>query len=84
MLRTMFSTAPALEKPELEKRYRSLITALVSAFGLGMDVIKAIDHYRHIGPKIRPELIVVTSLVLLTLLVTSVRTLLRYLRFVPD
>jgi len=39
----MFSTAPALEKPELEKRYRSLITALVSAFGLGMDVIKALD-----------------------------------------
>ncbi len=79
----MFSTAPALEKPELEKRYRSLITALLSAFGLGMDVIKAIDHYRHMGPKIRPELIVVTSLVLLTLLVTSVRALLRYLRFVP-
>jgi hypothetical protein len=80
----MFSTAPALQKPELEKRYRSLITAILSAFGLGMDVIKAIDHYRHMGPKIKPEFIVLTSLILLTLLVISIRALLRYLRFVPD
>jgi hypothetical protein len=76
----MFSTAPALEKPGLEKPYRDLIVALVSAFGLGMDVIKAIDHYRHMGPKISPEFIVVTGLVLLILLVTSVRALVRSLR----
>jgi hypothetical protein len=59
----MFSTAPALQKPELEKRYRNLITAIVSAFGLGMDVVQAIEHFRHMGPKIRPELIVATGLV---------------------
>jgi hypothetical protein len=72
----MFSTASVLEKPE----YRSLFVALGSAFGLGMDAIKAIDHYRRMGPKISPALLIATSLVLLILLVTSVRALSRYLR----
>lgn len=75
----MFPTHP-LQKPEFVKQYRALCTALGSAFGLGMDAIKAIDHYRHMGPKISNQLLVASTVFFLVLLATSVRTLLRYLR----
>jgi hypothetical protein len=76
----MSSTEPLLEKPRFPKHYGDLTTALVSAFGLGIVSIKAIDCYRHIGVRISPELIVISGLVLLALLVTSLRSLLSYLK----
>ena len=56
-----------------------MVTALLSAYGLGVASIVAIADYRRFGPKTSPLFLAAGSLILLVFLVISVRKLLSQL-----